>query len=308
MKVTDIHHVRYCHSDLAQAEKFLTDFGFQVTEKTENALYLRGAGKFHHIYVVEKGDRPQFISVALQAQNCAVLDELATVPGASSIHDIEEPGGGYRVTLTDPNNFRIDVVAGIAEVDTLPMREPLMWNNARAKKRFGQTQRPPKQPAQVLRLGHLAIDVLNFEESYQWYTTVLGMRATDVVYYGHPSYKIAAFLRCNNGDKYVDHHTLAIAQSPQARVHHVGCEVEDFDSVKIGHDWLHSQGYQAVWGIGRHLLGSQIFDYWQDPFGSFIKHFTDGDLFNEQTEATVYPGSLDILYQWGGPVPQTFLG
>jgi hypothetical protein len=34
-------------------------------------------------------------------------------------------------------------------------------------------------------------------------------------------------------------------------------------------------------GVGKHILGSQVFDYWKDPDGFMLEHFTDGDLFNE---------------------------
>jgi hypothetical protein len=38
--------------------------------------------------------------------------------------------------------------------------------------------------------------------------------------------------------------------------------VHDFDIEVLGHDYLRHQGYKNCWGVGRHILGSQIFDYW----------------------------------------------
>lgn len=306
-KPVDIAYVRYRHPNLDESERFLTNFGFTISEKNDQIIYLRGTGSSPYIYIVEKGERPGFIGLALQVKESSDLEILTKIPEASDVHKIEAPGDGYCVTLTDPNNFRIDIVHGIEQVEELPLRQPLILNNAQTKKRFGQTQRPKKQPAQVMRLGHIALDVLDFTKSYQWYSNLLGMIATDLVYYGHPSYPIAAFLRCDDGKEFVDHHTIALTQGSQARVHHIGCEVQDFDSVQIGHEWLKSRNYQHIWGIGRHLLGSQIFDYWQDPFGSLIEHFTDGDIFNDTVPTTTHAGSMDILYQWGNPVPQTFL-
>lgn len=306
-KPIDIAHVRYQHPDLDEAERFLTDFGFTIAEKTDKIIYFRGTGSASYIYVVEKGDQSRFIGLALQVKESNDLELITKIPEASDLNEIEAPGGGSCVTLTDPNNFRIDLVHGIKKVEELPLNQPLVLNNAQEKRRFGTVQRPPKQPAPILRLGHIALDVLDFKKSYQWYANVFGMIATDLIYYGHPSYPIAAFLRCDNGKEFVDHHTIALSQGPKARVHHVGCEVQDFDTVQIGHEWLQKLNYKHIWGVGRHLLGSQVFDYWQDPFGSFIEHFTDGDIFNNTTETVVSPGSLDMLYQWGGPTPQTFL-
>lgn len=53
--------------------------------------------------------------------------------------------------------------------------------------------------------------------------------------------------------------------SPMARkahVHHSSFEVNDFDTQSLGHDFLRSKGWTNCWGLGRHVLGSQVFDYW----------------------------------------------
>ena len=46
-------------------------------------------------------------------------------------------------------------------------------------------------------------------------------------------------------------------------------------------------------------MGSQIFDYWKDPFGNELEHWTDGDLFNNGTPPhTATIGEL-MTSQWG---------
>jgi len=58
-----------------------------------------------------------------------------------------------------------------------------------------------------------------------------------------------------------------VAELPEdkpAHVHHCSFEVNDFDTQTLGHDWLRSKNWTNCWGIGRHVLGSQIFDYWYD--------------------------------------------
>lgn len=49
---------------------------------------------------------------------------------------------------------------------------------------------------------------------------------------------------------------------PKYHVHHSSFEVHDFDIQSLGHQWLREKDYDLVWGVGRHVLGSQIFDYW----------------------------------------------
>jgi hypothetical protein len=47
------------------------------------------------------------------------------------------------------------------------------------------------------------------------------------------------------------------------------------------------------------VLGSQIFDYWFDPFGFRLEHWTDGDLFNQDTPMGRHPMSTALDSQWG---------
>lgn len=307
-KIVDIAYVTYKHPDLKECEEFLNDFGMITSYKDENTLYLRGRGKNHHIYVVTVAETAGFVGFALKAASESVLQELAELPEASSIEQMNSPGGGQKVVITDPNGFNIEVVYGIEEVEPLPISEPMQLNYAEVKTRFGVTQRPKKEPTPILRLGHIGIDVKDFEASYEWYQKTFGLKATDLIYYGHPSLTVGGFLRCQKGEEWVDHHTIAMLQGSHPKVHHTAFEVQDFDAVSIGHHLLLEKGWSPAWGVGRHLLGSQIFDYWKDPFGSLIEHFADGDLFNESSETTVHAGGLDILYQWGPEIPESFLG
>ena len=55
----------------------------------------------------------------------------------------------------------------------------------------------------------------------------------------------------------------------------------DIDDVCMGHDYLKKFGkYEHMWGIGRHVLGSQVYDYWADPWGRVHEHWADSDRLN----------------------------
>jgi hypothetical protein len=41
------------------------------------------------------------------------------------------------------------------------------------------------------------------------------------------------------------------------------------------------QGHTEGWGLGRHSLGSNLFHYTRDPWGSWIEYFTDIDHITE---------------------------
>ena len=71
----------------------------------------------------------------------------------------------------------------------------------------------------------------------------------------------------------------------------------------LGHDHLARGDYQHQTGIGRHILGSQVFDYWHDPWGHVLEHFTDGDLLNVHHEAGLHDPAAALGTQWGKFAP-----
>ena len=81
----------------------------------------------------------------------------------------------------------------------------------------------------------------------------------------------------------------------------------DFDDLMCGHDWLKQRGRRHEWGVGRHLLGSQIFDYWRDPWGHTLEHWTDGDLLDAAWGSRVSSIQEVTATQWG-PLPPKTMG
>ena len=73
---------------------------------------------------------------------------------------------------------------------------------------------------------------------------------------------ITTFLHLDRGAVPVDHHCFFFFEGPKSHVHHSSFETVDFDTQVLGHDWLRDKGYENCWGVGRHIMGSQIFDYW----------------------------------------------
>jgi catechol 2,3-dioxygenase-like lactoylglutathione lyase family enzyme len=210
------------------------------------------------------------------------------------------------VTVYDPDGLPVHVVYGIQPAEPLPMRNPVPINHAREKHRLGSGQRLQKGPAQILRLGHALFFVSDFQRTFEWYQTTFGMLPSDYIHDGEPENRLGGFLRCDRGNRWTDHHTIAIFNAPRAKIHHVSFEIQDFDAQYLSHEWLRSRGYRPLWGIGRHLLGSQIFDYWYDPYGNIVEHFTDGDLFRADKPVETHPAGPGSLYQWGPEVPAAF--
>ena len=125
IKVRDIAYGRLRAPDLDAMEEFLTEFGMARSARTDQALYMRGTDPDHHIHVTEKGD-PAFIGLAYNAADEDDLERLARLPGASAIEEMDEPGGGRRVRLTEPNGYQIEVVHGMATLDSIPVVRQLL--------------------------------------------------------------------------------------------------------------------------------------------------------------------------------------
>lgn len=305
-KVTDIAFGRLQSPDLDLAEEFLTDFGFVRAERTPSALYMRGTDAAHHLHVTHLGE-PKFIGFAFYARNEEDLERLARVEGASLVEATDEPGGGKRVRLKDPHGFQIEIVHGIASLPPLPVRRNVLNWGPEKYRRAGELTRLPSGPAQVKRMGHAVIATTDLPKTLSWYRETLGFLCSDDVWAGEKANIVASFNRCDRGEEFVDHHAFFTMTAPKAGLNHFSYEVRDIDDVMMGHEHLKTKGkYQHMWGIGRHRLGSQIYDYWCDPWGRVHEHWTDSDVLNAATPPGLAEAGVGTYAQWGESMPARF--
>ncbi|MGZ8178221.1 VOC family protein [Williamsia sp. SKLECPSW1] len=310
VKVHDIAWLEFDKPDLARTAAFAVDFGFAPTLQTPDELHLRGALPGAPCVIVRRAPRTAFTGVAFRAAADADLDRLAAEWG-QPIAPLGEALGGRAVTTRDPSGCRVRVVSGVTEWPTLPlqdMRNPL--NVARDLRRVNTTQRPARTPAVVERLGHVVLQSTRYLESLNWYLHNLGMIVSDFLYYPGQRERgpVMSFIRCDRGSEPADHHTLAMTLGPADRYVHSAYQVCDLDALAAGGEFLIERGHHRSWGIGRHIQGSQLFDYWRDPDGFLVEHFTDGDHFDSTITPGWAPMTASGLNQWGPPATADFLG
>jgi len=307
IKVTDIAYGRLRSPDLDVAEEFLTHFGLVKMERTKNALYMRGTDSPHHLHVTEKGD-PAFVGLAYYAPSEDDLRRLAKAPGASGVEEIDEPGGGKRVRLKEPNGYQIEVVYGIESLRPIPVKRDPVNTGTEPLRRAGVLMRLPKDPTPVKRIAHGVMASPKVKETVQWFREALGFICSDDVYAGTKDNIIGSFNRCDRGDEYVDHHVFFCIVNEKAGLNHLSFEVHDIDDVFTGHQSLEALGkYEHMWGIGRHLLGSQVYDYWADPWGRVHERWADSDRLNAKSASNLLPAEEALVSQWGGPPPEKFI-
>lgn len=308
IKVRDLAFGRLRSPDLDAQEEFLTAFGMTRVERTPTALYMRGSDPAHHIHVTEKGD-PGFIGFAWQAASEDDLRTLSRHPGASGIETIDEPGGGKRVRIAEPNGYTIEVVFGIATLPPLPVTRQAINSGAEPLKRAGEVIRFAPGPSTVKRIGHAVLGSPRNTETVAWFRDTLGLICSDDVYAGEPSNIIGQFSRVDAGEDYVDHHAFFCMRNERAGLNHFSFEVQDIDDVFIGHEHLRNLGKaEHMWGIGRHLLGSQVYDYWADPWGRVHEHWADTDRLNAANGGNLVSAEEGLRSQWGDRPPAKFIG
>lgn len=308
IKVTDVAYPKLSVPDLDKMEAFLLDFGMVCTERTEDTLYMRGIGTSPFVHVAHKGE-PGFLGFAFHASARDDLDKLAELDGFSPVEALDSPGGGWRTATRDPIGLVVEVVWGIEPVSELASADPRTLNMGSRFDRLGEPQRIPSGPSRIKRFGHLALNVPDPAAAYQWYHDYFGLLISDTIEIA-PGMAAGMFTRCDRGDQPADHHSILFTTNMGAGgvsgLNHVSWEVCDIDDVFAGHEHLAAKKRDPEWGIGRHLLGSQVFDYWNDPWGHIHEHWTDGDQF----DASVPPGKQGLdqaaTSQWGPNVPQSF--
>ena len=309
IKVQDIAWLEFQKPDLARAEAFASAFGFATALRTHDELHLRGTDAGSPCVIVRRGSGSRFLGAAYQAEDEADVLRLAGATGADTM-PLPETLGGLTVDLVDPGGVSVRVVAGMHPLEALPSQSPHILNFGHELLRVNTMQRPPREPARVQRLGHLVLQTTKYLETLNWYLDNLGMIVSDFLYFPGQRDRgpTMSFIRCDRGSTPADHHTLALALGPQNRYVHSAYQVCDLDALAAGGEYLAERGYFRSWGIGRHIQGSQIFDYWRDPDGFMVEHFADGDMFDSTLEPGWAPFTATGLAQWGPPATKDFLG
>ena len=304
IKVCKYVYGRLRSPDLDLAEQFLTDFCMVRAERTPTALYMRGTDAEPFLHVTELGD-PKFLSLVYYARSEDDLTALAKVEGASGVENVDEPGDCKRIRLKDPAGIGIEVLYGQAKFPELPMQEyKVNWGSD--KKRRTDLMRVPFGPALIKCSGQGVLVTADMKRTRRWYRETLGLLCSDEIYKNEKDNLIGSFNRIDNGPEYVDHHVFFAIAGTKNGLNHLSYEERDIAPIVTGHAYLKSKGYRHTWGIGRHLLSSQVFDYWYDPWGRIHEHWADSDVLNAAKPGRQWSAEEAQRNQWGPEPPPGF--
>lgn len=264
--------VVYYHVNLTRARQFLLDFGLQIAhEESGQTIYFKGYGTEPYVYVAHRSrdGNNSFGGAAYLTTSRDDLEIAAALPSCSSgISRLDGPGGGEYCTLRDPCGHPVLLIHGWRESEAADSGlQRLTFNFEDEKPRKGKFQRFHPGPAPVFRWGHYGVSYSEgkYDDMYEWYTQTLALAPSDIVFQGeNPK---VCFFHIDRGETYSDHHSFYFKPATpgiEPSVTHSAFEVHDFDVQQLGHQHLESKGYELCWGVGRHVLGSQVFDYWFD--------------------------------------------
>lgn len=157
----------------------------------------------------------------------------------------------------------------------------------------------PYQPrlATIQRLGHVVVQVRNFDAVRTFFIDELGFRVSDDVT------GFAAFLRCFPNPL---HHSLAVIAGSEDRLHHVNFMVDDIDDVGRAYHRMRKAQVEIVFGPGRHLPSESIFLYFLDPDRMTVEYSFGMEELPEvgPREPRLLEARPEALDTWGGlPAP-----
>lgn len=303
-KATQLAFLRFEKTDLDEAQRFWEDFGLITVSRTPDELVMRGTGSAPAVLWARKAQKSRYVGAAFVVPPDTDFERLQRDSGARALGAHVVPGGARGVGLLDPDGHEVWLITDWAQVDRMPQRAATHdhINSLAQSPRVNATVRTDIEPASVGRLGHVVLQTTDFHAMADWYMRHLGVIPSDVQHLEDGS-TFLAFFRLDLGSTPADHHTLVIASGLEACYEHSAWEVNDLDALGQGQQVLRANGHDHMWGIGRHLLGSQLFDYWRDADGLAFEHYTDGDMFTADREPHYSLFTTSALWAWGHDVP-----
>lgn len=293
MRVTGLLSCGVQIPSLEVGRQFYADFGLDVTEDTAG-LAVRCAGRDQDQVLLTEGP-------AKRLQHIAFAVQPGTLPDWQ--RQLEQQG----VTITDaPAGVAADGLCFIDQdgnVVLLRPQQPAAWRPFQPEAfNFGDVitrtdvarWRLATEPPRPRRMGHMLIFTPDVFAAERFYRGALGLRVSDRI----PGR--VTFMNCGPGD----HHVFGFIQSTHPGLHHTSFEVANLDQIGIGARQMAEKGYPEGWGLGRHSLGSNLFHYIRDPWGSWIEYFSDIDKISEDWQGRDWETPPAV---WCPLMPEQFL-
>lgn len=283
-------HVICTVKDLDASRKFYVDIlGLIETERTDNALYLRGLEeKNHHCYVLVQGDTPEVEALGFKVAFDKDLDAIKNHFDKLQLPAdwIDRHGEERTLAVKTPLGLPLEFHAKQTRVPTM-MREYKMYKGL-----------------SPLRFDHINCFTPNCQTTYEFVVQQLGFKLTEYTLTDKGDMWAAWTHRKGNV------HDLALTNGKGPRLHHTGIWTASINNIIHLLDVMASEGYVSniERGPGRHGISNAFFLYILDPDGHRLEPFTS-DYLTVDTDWEPLGWDLrDPRRQtlWGAPAPKSW--
>ncbi len=265
-------------TDMERSRRFYESLvGLELGEHNASFVALR-CSRDHHNMLLYQADRPGIKRIGFELESAADLE-------AARAH-IESLGIEVETVAPDELKSLMTVAAFRFRIPGIGLCFEFFIQMMQMARPYVPTV------AQIQRLGHVVLNVADFDATLDFLNNRLGFRTSDFV----PGF--AAFLRCHPNPL---HHSLAILSGQQAHLNHVNFMVSDIDDVGRGMNRMKKADVDIVFGPGRHLPSESIFLYFLDPDRMTVEYSFGMETFPEENPRQArllepVPGTLD---SWG---------
>lgn len=282
--VDDVATCTAFHSDVGLEKRDSGRTGASFAVPGEGTMiHLRQAGDTALMPPSQPGESLREIVWAVSDRGALkiIADELARDRNVSELVD-----GRIRVLGPDglPISFQVTQARHVIAPPVTPAA-------SRLNTRIRGYERPTPS-----HLGHLGLFGSDIEATAQFYQR-LGFRISDRIT------EFGLFLR---GTGSIDHHNLFIIKREQPGLNHLNLRLADVDELGTGMSFLERRGWRPVWGMGRHLFGSHMFGFFDNPAGSYLEFTCDEDyiLDDNQWQPLELDARTTPITMWGGMLPE----
>ncbi len=291
MSLQGIDAVVFGVADMAEAKRFLDDWGLTAVSNTADKLVYRTRdGAEVIVRSKEAADLPLPIEsgntvreVIWGAANQAELDR--TVSALRGLPGFRVGADGL-ARVNDPN--------GLSLAFRISQRKPIVVkptpNNAPGTHQRVNQRSPIHDQAHPINIGHVVVFANDFAAMRAFYTEKLGFSISDE-YPGH-----GVFTRCQ---KVGEHHNLFILNRPgKPGINHVAFTVADIHEVIGGGIAMSKKGWKTEIGPGRHPISSAYFWYFENPLAAPLEYYADEDFCTEEWKPGTFERKPELFAEW----------
>lgn len=289
MALTGVEAVLFGVADLAEAEKYLADWGLS------GGLAAPGLLEFHTrdgsaVRVRQLDDpllpAPMEPGPTLREVTWGVDHAAHLVRIIDEFGEEASRAADGTVRVTDPNGlvhaFQVTRRSAVEVAEEVA--------NAPGRPRRIDRRGTIHECAKPLSIGHVVLFVNELQSALDFFVNRLGFVVSDS-YPGN-----AAFLRARTPGP---HHDAFVLERPgKPGLNHVAFTVGSLHEVVGGGMDMMRRGWTTDLGPGRHPISSALFWYMRSPFGGSFEYYTDDDYCTDAWQPGEFERRPEMFAEW----------